>query len=244
MTFPHWAPVEVVEHLCAETSKHESFLARFAESEAASGRKVPQSILDEPDPELEMLHRLVTREEMRIAWASINKYNVDPMLVVHACVLGFIGPTRLQRLSPSERQKRIDDIRETALRLANLVADTEYEEIQFDKWREQKTGVIIARAFAAGFGGETLSKDTSHSFFPDKLSDLLRSIARFDPSIRWEVDSSRPGANEASRHALIRRLDQLFQEKAGRRLRTTVARFASAAFDADIGERQVIRIAP
>lgn len=243
MDFPSWAPPEVVRHLRDEIAEHSAFLQEFVEHESSAGHEVPKSILEEPEPGIEMLCRLITHADMRIAWETIKEHSIDPMLVTYACKLGFIGPTGLRLLPPSEREDRVRDIRMTAKKLAALVHLTEYDEILISEWQKKRAGTVFETA-AAALVGEPVPRDTSAKFMPGFLSDLLLQVAKFDPSTDWEIGSQRPRGAEASRHEFIRRLDQLFLEKSGKRLRATVARFASAAFDTDIGERQVIRIAP
>lgn len=244
MNFPDWAPSEVVEYWRSERAEHDNFLAHFAESERAQGRDVPSEILSEPDPQLDLLVRLITHEEMHSAWNAVCKNKIDPMLVVHACQLASFGPTGIQQHPPKERRELVSEIRETARKLADLVMLTEYENILIDDWQKKRTGVAIRTAWAAGLRGEAPPPDVSMVFCPSTLSDVLHKVARFDPSKKWGVDTKRPGDPKAPLHLLVRRLDKLFQEKTGKRLRATVASISNAVFDAGITERQVSRIAP
>lgn len=244
MDFPAWAPSEAIEYWKLETAQHQEMLDRFAKSEAASGRIVPPELLNEADPSLEMLYRLLSHADMKFAWEEVQKHNIDPMLVIYSCALGYIGPIGLQTWPTKQRAAKVGRIRDLARELADLVRHTEYEEMLLPQWRQVRTRVRAEQALHAGLTGAPTPKDQTGRFMPPPISRILDQIALFDPSEHWDIDTPRPRSDEAPMHLFVRRLDALFQKQASVRLRATVLRFVNVAFEKDLDERQLYRIAP
>lgn len=260
-TFPSWTPkscIAIWEQAANELSEHEKRTLEFVRKGQGEGRiplehdpeKLARSWVKE-DFEYRQeraIYRLLTNEDMRLAYSSLARNGLSIETTLAVCRVGLCGPTGSEKRTPVEREAWKCDVTAAALHLAKLIELSPLDEILVRQYKEVATDAIVSHAFAVGFSGKEDHFPPQYKRFfpnPSTLSGLLRKLAEdVETIVSQDMVMPRPGDRDASRAYFVRRLSEYFVSECGKPLRATVAKFASAAFDCEMSERAVVRLAP
>lgn len=211
-----------------------------------------------------MLRRLATDERMEWVWVrmaklakTIKKGSGAPIDEIFArqAELGYFGPTgRIGKMTKVEYRKWVSDVEEASLHLARLVKDTGLDEYLLRDFKRAETTVLVRSALADGILGKDCHCSKWSKFFePPSLSSLLNRLSgevekaeqRGMFGIPRELPRiASPRADHARRQFFIQTLTGFCQRELGSPQRRIVAIVTSVAFEQEITERQVIRLAP
>lgn len=261
-SFPGWAPPDVIaiwQDAKNDLESHRNFTRDFIEREKDVG-EIP-AVLDTDDLAVKwsmesielaqerLLCRLLTYDCMKDAWDSVKRNGINSRTTALICRRAFFGPMGSEKKTPTEREKWLDDVQRTAEHLAKIILDSPLDDILIEKFWRASALSSVQIGLATGFGGKSLDNiiDTSTCFFPrpSKLSDLLLELSKNARDVaKKDLSLPKPGDPDAKRAYFVKTLTAYFDEACGKKLRSAVANFTSAAFLCEFGTRQVIRLAP
>lgn len=252
--FPKWAPTSVIAEWEAKATEVEYWYRKFP-------------MLEPETDDADVLERLLTYEDMKSVWERLPKYNIKPTLFCSMvqCSLLFLD-MKPNNLTPKEYSNWLIEVRETALKLKQLVQhsayDRIYQEQYFVKRQKHMLGSILAHSLKIldpatepeQFKKTKPSYESWPDLLPKLLSEVLSDIAKMDSDddigiagakSSTSVKLDKPNHLHAKRSYFVRKLTQMLRDQTGQPLRDIVTITTATVFDIpNFTERQVIRIAP
>lgn len=253
-TFPTWAPAPVITEWEEKTKESERWSEKYP--------------LLEPDTnDSDLLYRLLTYPDMKQVWEKLPKYKIKPDLFSSMVLLSIMYiDHKPYNLTPKEYQKWIEDVKNTALKLRELIKLTDYDTIFQERYhvkRQKHMLTSIMKHTSKIFHPDTdieEHKKTSPdykswpNFLPSLLSDALLEISNLasDDNIgllgtktEKSIKLEKPNHPNAQRSYFIKKLTQLLKKQTGKPLREIVTITTATTFDnPSLTERQIIRTAP
>lgn len=260
-SFQAWVPsacIEVWKEAVAELAKCESETTQFIKNEQEQGRirnnlnpltLAKAWVKDGSEFAMERaLYRFLTYENMRLAFAALDRKNVSAAHTIRLCRVGLIGPTGSETKTPAERAAWLAKVKETALQLAELVELSDLDNVLVRNYQAAHAAALVFHSMADGLSGNKNAGSRSYKMFfpkPANLSGFLRKFAEeADVTAGGDLVMDRPRDKDARRAYFVRSLTKFFRDECGMPLRAVVATFTSTAFDCEISERAIIRLAP
>lgn len=252
--FPKWAPTSVIAEWEAKATEVEYWYRKFP-------------MLEPETDDADVLERLLTYEDMKSVWERLPKYNIKPTLFCSMvqCSLLFLD-MKPNNLTPKEYSNWLIEVRETALKLKQLVQHSAYDRIYQEQYlvKRQKhmLGSILAHSLKIldpatereQFKKTKPSYESWPDLLPKLLSEVLSDIAKMDSDddigiagakSSTSVKLDKPNHLHAKRSYFVRKLTQMLRDQTGQPLRDIVTITTATVFDIpNFTERQVIRIAP
>lgn len=255
-----WVPaacIEYFEKIIKERNDHLERVSRSDDAAVLAGKygETPLQIAAKlcfDDHEVlwaDAVTRVVTHEDMRNAFLSLERYGVDVGLLMLFACRAFMGPIGLERKTPSLREKWVGEVISMSKNLAELIQHSPLDDILRRKHRSTEAKFVVFNAAISALSGEK-PKDTQHSNkcfnqLPPLLSELLLEVADGAQNIvNEQITMERPGDPKAKRAYFVRELTGFLRKQTDCPLRAVVAAFTSAVFDESIDVRQVNRLAP
>ena len=209
--FPAWAPIEAIEYLIEhrELAKH----------------------YDKRDPRRacpDMLHRLLTHDDMRRVWERLRlspkRYAV--LIFAAAAGSGFCGPRGEARLTPKQHKEHFAKVRQLSAELSEILrgTDLDYQ--------------LVVRS-------DLINNDVGRLYW-SRFSEILDNVDSVARHFATASAGKRTHGEHARRAYFVRYLTGFFREYLGGPRRELVAIATAAAFDnpRSFTARQVIRLAP
>jgi len=253
--FPSWAPASVILELERKVEELQSLKERFHNCEHEFETE-----------DIDLLIKILTYEDMRSVWSKLPRYGIKPEVFSSMVMISFSYlETKPHNLTVKEYGKWLTEVKETALKLKELIQHSDYDRILEEEYyiRRQKLVIkdIIQHSLQsfrpdidiAEHQQTELSSKSWPDLCPGRLTSVLQQLATLDSdddvSLLTIKDKSvkldKPNHPNARRTYFIRKLTQLIKEQTGQPLREVVTITTSVVFDnPELTERQVIRISP
>ena len=137
--FPSWAPKQVIAEWEDEIEKSKSWHRKFPSLE--------------PDTEeADLIERLLTYSDMRSVWARLPKYEIEPMHFISMVQLAsYYVEMKPHNLTPKEYEKWKKEVKETALKLKNLVEFSNYDRIFQESYVTRRQKAVVHSIAAHSF---------------------------------------------------------------------------------------------
>lgn len=249
--FPDWAPKEVIAEWQEKIDEIEYWLSKFPQAEKDT-------------EEADLLYRLLTYPDMKNVWSRLPKYKIKPShfsnMTLLSCHYPYYSPSNL---APKNHQMWLEDVKDTALKLAKLINLSEFDRILDAQYYKKRDKYLIqdmvSHAFQIlrpGVEKEDLGEAESSRWpdlSPGDLSKSLRYLASLDSEEavmmkgieRVSIKLDKPNHKNAKRIYFIKQLTKLLLDFTNQPLREVVTITTATIFDdPSITKRQIIRIAP
>ncbi|MBB1391262.1 hypothetical protein H5185_17855 [Shewanella sp. SG44-6] len=252
--FPKWAPTSVISVWEEKATEVECWYHKFP-------------MLEPETDDADVLDRLLTYEDMKSVWERLPKYNIKPTLfcsMVQRSLL-FLD-MKPYNLTPKEYSNWLIEVRETALKLKQLVQHSAYDRIYQEQYLVKRQKHMLRSVVAHSFKILDPATDPEQhkktkpfyeswpDLLPKLLSDALFDIAKTDSDddigiagakSSTSVKLDKPNHPNAKRSYFVRKLTQMLRDQTGQPLRDIVTITTATVFDIpNLTERQVIRMAP
>ena len=253
-SFPKWAPKSVIAEWEDKAEEVEYWFRNFP-------------MLEPGTDDADVLERLLTYEDMKSVWERLPKYNIKPTLFCSMvqCSLLFLD-VKPYNLTPKEYSNWLIEVRETALKLKQLIQHSAYDRIYQEQYLVKRQKHVISSIVAHSFKildpaidpEQHKKTEASYKSWPDLLpkllSEALSDIAKMESDddigtagakLPTSVKLDKPKHPNAKRSYFVRKLTQQLRKQTGQPLRDIVTITTSTVFDIpNLTERQVIRMAP
>lgn len=258
--FPSWAPkigVMYWRQLELDKIRHLENVSRFIGEEQKAGRIAERCntstlVGDFSRDDFEVMWadavcRMLTSDGMRAAFCCLEERKIDLHLLLLSAARGYLGPVGSERKAKRERDEWLANVTETAIKLASLIKQSPLDKCLTDKFQAAHANAIVKDCFRLLAPDAQPVKSDYSAFFP-KPSTMSGLLLEFAENARQIASAdrvmARPGDKEAKRAYFIRTVTDFLYKETGRPLRKVVAAMTSAAFDVEIEESQISRIAP
>lgn len=267
--FPQWVPAGAVS-AWREAAEREFRMIGASESRPATGPKAAHTVQEamieawrkavEPLPS-EVFERLLA-DQAKDAWESVGKQsatkqvgNIDPpSLLSHFLIRACWGPMFDEQMTKAEYTKHRKRAAALAEELALLiygtnldhwlsrhVANLEMMVTSDPKWRPALAALYgnnEAKGLIDAVGG-------TRGWFLSRVSGVLHEFARaIEADQQPAISLSKPNDASARRAYFVKSATEACCFIFGKLMRREVATFASVAFNCEITEREVRRLAP
>lgn len=251
--FPNWAPQDVISEWKEACGEVDYWKHRFPTAE--------------PDTEqADILYRLLTYPDMKSVWEKLPKYKIRATSFSSMVQLSSIYiETKPHNLTPKEYESWLVEVNETAIKLAELIQFSRYDQFLQEKYFSKRNKLVLKnmighslKIFDPNVDAEQHSKtEPEYKRWPDLnpglLSTNLRKLASLgsDEQVgllgteQSSVKLEKPNHPNAKRSYFIKKLTQLIRSETGQPLREIVVKTTATVFDdPTLTERQIIRAAP
>ncbi|MCR9608127.1 hypothetical protein NB499_07305 [Vibrio alginolyticus] len=253
-SFPKWAPKSVIAEWIEKAEEVEYWYRKFP-------------MLEPETDDADVLERLLTYEDMKSVWERLPKYNIKPTLFCSMvqCSLLFLD-MKPYNLTPKEYSNWLIEVRETALKLKQLIQHSAYDRIYQEQYLVKRQKHVMSSIMAHSFKildptidpEQHKKTEPYYKSWPDLspklLSEALSDIAKMESDddigtagakSSTSVKLDKPKHPNAKRSYFVRKLTQQLREQTGQPLRDIVTITTATVFDIpNLTERQVIRMAP
>lgn len=267
--FPKWVPAGAIS-AWKEAAERDRRMIEASNSRSATGpkaaRTVQEAMIDawrnvgDPLPS-ELFNRLLS-DSAKVAWCAVGKQSttkqvgaIDPLsLLSHLLIRACWGPMFDEQMTRAEYSKHRKRAKALAEELAQLIYGT-----KLDHWLSEHVAnleMMVADdpkwrpAWAALYGGSEAqglvnALDSTRGWFLSRMSGVLREFAgAIEGDQQPAVSLSKPNDANARRAYFVKSATEACLFIFGKLMRREVATFASAAFNCDMTEREVRRLAP
>lgn len=253
-SFPKWAPKSAIVEWEEKATEVEYWYRKFP-------------MLEPETDDADVLKRLLTYEDMKSVWERLPKYNIKPALFCSMvqCSLLFLD-MKPHNLTPKEYSNWLIEVKETALKLKQLVQYSAYDRIYQEQYlvKRQKHMLRSSMAHSLKILDPAIDpeqhKKTKPSYeswpdlLPQLLNETLSDIAKMESDddigtvgakSSTSVKLGKPKHPNAKRSYFVRKLTQGFRDQTGQPLRNIVTITTATVFNIpNLTEREVIRMAP
>lgn len=267
--FPQWVPVGAVS-AWQEAAERERRMIEASKSRPTTGPKAAHTVQEamieawrkDGDPLPSEVFKHLLTDQAKEAWESVGKQSATkhvgaidpPSLLSHFLIRACWGPMFDEQMTKAEYTKHRKRAAALAEELALLIYGT-----NLDHWLSRhvanlemmvKTDPERQPALAALYGnseakGLVDAVDGTRGWFLSRVSGVLHEFARaIEADQQPAVSLSKPNDASARRAYFVKSATEACSFIFGKLMRREVATFASVAFDCDMTEREVRRLAP
>lgn len=267
--FPQWVPAGAVS-AWQEAAERERRMIEASKSRPTAGPKAAHTVQEamietwQKDGDLlpsEVFERLLT-DQAKEAWESVSKQSATkqvgaidpPSLLSHFLIRACWGPMFDEQMTKAEYTKHRKRAAALAEELALLIYGT-----NLDHWLSRhvtnlemmvKSDPKWRPALATLYGNSEAkglidAVDGTRGWFLSRVSGVLHEFASaIEADQQPAVSLSKPNDTSARRAYFVKSATEACSFIFGKLMRREVATFASVAFDCDMTEREVRRLAP
>ena len=251
--FPKWAPKAVIAEWQEKMDEAKESHSRFLQLEMDTS-------------EANIYYRLLTYEDMKSVWERLPKYDIKPALFSSMVAVANHYPDYSpSNKTPKEHEIWLNDVKATALKLAELVKFSEFDRILDEKYYTKRMPHMLKDIVKHSFKilkpevDENNLGEPEHKRWPalqpGLLSDNLYHLAKLNCEdevgllgIKRDrtILLDKPNHKNAARTYFMKKLTEMLRDKTGGKpLRDIVTKTTATVFnDPAITERQIIRAAP
>lgn len=263
--FPSWVS-DAAKTAWREARQREGCLIESTKAYPSAVKNVQGAMLlqwqehSEPSP-ADLFLRLLT-DQVKSVWVAIktNKTmarigNIGPEgLAASFCIRGCWGPMFEERMTRTKRKLHRQRVTKVANELADLLDGSDLD-LWLSRYIHQlemrilldPERLVALAAIQSNRKAKLLSDavDGTRQWFLSRMSGVLREFVKsIDHETVPAVSLAKPNDENARRMYFIKTMTSAFHFMFGKLMRREVAALASAAFECDMTEREVRRIAP